>query len=85
VWVTGNQHLKSEAEIPGLAEAEFLWEEYIAGDEYEYDAHLTEIVDIVPVQNWSVLIGAETSSEYRLANHPRLRQTAGRLAVNNLR
>lgn len=37
VWATGNQHLKSEAEIPGLAEAESLWEGYIAGEEYEYE------------------------------------------------
>jgi hypothetical protein len=37
VWATGNQHLKSEAEIPGLAEAESLWEEYITGEEYEYE------------------------------------------------
>lgn len=37
VWASGNQHLKSECEIPGLSEAEFLWEEYIAGEEYEYE------------------------------------------------
>lgn len=37
VWATGNQHLKSEAEIPGLAEAESLWEEYVTGEEYEYE------------------------------------------------
>jgi hypothetical protein len=37
VWATGNQHLKSEAEIPGLAEAESLWEEYVAGEEYVYE------------------------------------------------
>lgn len=36
VWATGNQHLKSEAEIPGLAEAESLWENY-AGEEYLYE------------------------------------------------
>ncbi|WP_121302354.1 adaptin protein [Haloarcula quadrata] len=37
VWATGNQHLKSEAEIPGLAEAESLWEEYLCNGEYEYE------------------------------------------------
>jgi len=36
VWATGNQHLKVETETPGLAEAESLWKEYIAGEEYEY-------------------------------------------------
>jgi len=37
VWATGNQHLKSECEIPGLSEAESLWEEYVAGKEYVYE------------------------------------------------
>lgn len=37
VWATGNQHLKSEAEIPGIEEAERAWMEYIAGEEYEYE------------------------------------------------
>lgn len=36
VWATGNQHLKSEAEIPGLSEAEFLWNNYLDEGEYEY-------------------------------------------------
>ena len=27
---------KIETETPGLAEAESLWKEYIAGEEYEY-------------------------------------------------
>ena len=33
VWATGNQHLKSECEIPGLTEAESLWEEYVTSEE----------------------------------------------------
>jgi hypothetical protein len=37
VFATGNQHLKSECEIPGLSEAEYLWEEYVTGEEYEYE------------------------------------------------
>jgi len=36
VWATGNQHLKSECEIPGLSEAESSWEKY-AGEEYNYE------------------------------------------------
>ena len=36
VWATGNQHLKSEAAIPGLAEAEELWENELGNDSYEY-------------------------------------------------
>jgi hypothetical protein len=36
VWASGNQHLRVECEIPGIREAEELWEEYIAGEEYEY-------------------------------------------------
>ena len=36
VWTTGNQHLKSEAAIPGLAEAEELWEDDLGNDSYEY-------------------------------------------------
>lgn len=36
VWATGNQHLKTEAEIPGIREAEDAWEEYVTGEEYEY-------------------------------------------------
>jgi len=37
VWATGNQHLKSECEIPGLSEAEFLWEEYLCNPQYEFE------------------------------------------------
>jgi len=37
VWATGNQHLKSEAEIPGLTEAESLWEDHLVGEEYDYE------------------------------------------------
>jgi len=37
VFTTGNQHLRVECEIPGIREAESLWEEYIAGEEYEYE------------------------------------------------
>lgn len=36
VWATGNQHLRTEAKIPGLKDAEDLWETYWTG-EYEYD------------------------------------------------
>jgi len=36
VFATGNQHLRSEAKIPGIREAEYLWEE-LEGEEYEYD------------------------------------------------
>jgi hypothetical protein len=36
VWATGNQHLKIEAAIPGLAEAEELWEDDLGNDEYQY-------------------------------------------------
>jgi len=37
VWATGNQHLRTEAKIPGIREAEHTWEEYVAGEEYEYE------------------------------------------------
>ena len=37
VFATGNQHLKTEAEIPGISEAEYAWEEYLGRDEYEYE------------------------------------------------
>lgn len=38
VWATGNQHLKTEAEIPGIRDAEHAWKEYITdGEEYEYE------------------------------------------------
>jgi len=37
VWATGNQHLKRECEIPGLAEAQHLWEEYLHNDEYTFE------------------------------------------------
>jgi|APHM01.1.fsa_nt_gi hypothetical protein len=37
VWATGNQHLRTEAKIPGIREAEFAWKEYVDGGEYEYD------------------------------------------------
>jgi len=37
VWASGNQHLKSECEIPGLSEAEFLWEEYLCNPQYEFE------------------------------------------------
>ena len=37
VWATGNQHLKSEAAIPGLAEAERLWEDDLGNGDYEYE------------------------------------------------
>ncbi|WP_202932602.1 hypothetical protein [Halorussus salinus] len=36
VFATGNQHLRTEAKIPGIREAERLWEE-LEGDEYEYE------------------------------------------------
>ena len=36
VFATGNQHLCTEAKIPGIREAEVAWEEYITGEEYEY-------------------------------------------------
>lgn len=36
VWAIGNQHLRTEAKIPGINEAEWLWEE-LEGDEYEYE------------------------------------------------
>jgi len=35
VFATGNQHLRTEAKIPGIREAERLWEE-LEGEEYEY-------------------------------------------------
>lgn len=37
VWATGNQHLRSEASIPGIREAEFAWREYVTGKDYEYE------------------------------------------------
>lgn len=37
VWATGNQHLRVEAKIPGIREAEFAWKEFITGKEYEYE------------------------------------------------
>lgn len=37
VWATGNQHLRTEAKIPGISEAEYVWEEYLENSEYEYD------------------------------------------------
>ena len=37
VWATGNQHLRTEAKIPGISEAENAWEEYITGEEYDYE------------------------------------------------
>jgi hypothetical protein len=37
VFATGNQHLRVEAEIPGISEAEYLWEDHIEGNEYEYE------------------------------------------------
>ena len=37
VWATGNQHLRVEAELPGISEAEQAWEEYVGGEEYEYE------------------------------------------------
>jgi hypothetical protein len=37
VWASGNQHLRVEAEIPGIAEAEYAWEEYLGHGEYEYE------------------------------------------------
>ena len=36
VWATGNQHLRVECEIPGIREAESLWEDHIDGAEYDY-------------------------------------------------
>jgi len=36
VFATGNQHLRVEAEIPGISEAERAWEEYVTGEEYQY-------------------------------------------------
>ncbi len=38
VWATGNQHLKTEAEIPGIRDAEHAWKEYITdGEDYDYE------------------------------------------------
>ncbi|MFC7323100.1 adaptin protein [Halorubrum rutilum] len=37
VWCTGNQHLRVETETPGIREAEYLWEEHIAGEQYKYE------------------------------------------------
>jgi len=37
VFATGNQHLRAEAKIPGIREAESAWEEYITGEPYEYE------------------------------------------------
>lgn len=36
-WATGNQHLRTEAEIPGIEEAEHAWQSYLEGEEYEYE------------------------------------------------
>ena len=40
VWATGNQHLRSEAAIPGIEDAESIWEAYWTG-EYEYENDTT--------------------------------------------
>ncbi|MDS0280551.1 hypothetical protein [Haloarcula onubensis] len=37
VFATGNQHLRAEAKIPGIREAENAWEEYVTGEPYEYE------------------------------------------------
>jgi len=37
VFASGNQHLRTEAKIPGISEAEHAWEEYVTGEEYEYE------------------------------------------------
>jgi hypothetical protein len=38
VFATGNQHLKTEAEIPGIRDAEHAWKEYITnGEDYDYE------------------------------------------------
>ncbi len=37
VFATGNQHLRTEAKIPGIREAEYAWEEYVTGEEYNYE------------------------------------------------
>jgi hypothetical protein len=37
VWATGNQHLRTEAKIPGINDAEHAWKSYLTGDEYEYE------------------------------------------------
>lgn len=37
VWATGNQHLRTEAKIPGIREAEHAWEAYLEGEEYVYE------------------------------------------------
>jgi hypothetical protein len=37
VWATGNQHLKSEAGIPGLSDAESLWTDCLNNGAYEYE------------------------------------------------
>jgi len=37
VWATGNQHLKSECEIPGISEAEYMWKEYLCNPQYEFE------------------------------------------------
>ena len=37
VFATGNQHLRAEAKIPGIREAENAWEEYVTGEPYKYE------------------------------------------------
>lgn len=37
VWASGNQHLRVEAEIPGIREAEMAWEEILDNGEYNYE------------------------------------------------
>ncbi len=37
VFASGNQHLRVEAEIPGISEAEHVWEEYLDNGEYDYE------------------------------------------------
>lgn len=37
VFATGNQHLRVEAEIPGINDAEHAWEEYLDNGEYDYE------------------------------------------------
>lgn len=41
VWATGNQHLRKEAMIPGLRDAEDLWHLYWT-DEYDYQEQVSE-------------------------------------------
>jgi len=37
VWATGNQHLRTEAKIPGIREAEHAWESYLKKGKYNYE------------------------------------------------